>query len=140
MRNNPRTGRGRRAGTVAVELILVLPILLSLLLGMVEYGMYLAANQQVTTASREGARVAALGGTEAEVRQAVAQFLGAGNLSNATAQVFFIAQAGQPAVSGDAVQVIVSLPVTQAVPDLLAAFGISLQNQTIVASTVMRRE
>jgi Flp pilus assembly protein TadG len=139
MPNNRRNHR-RRAGTVAVELLIVLPLLLSLLLGMVEFSMFLAARQQVTTASREGARVAALGGTTAEVQLAVAQFLGAGNLGNANAQVQFIAQAGLSAASGDAVQVIVSLPVTQAVPDLLAFAGISLQNQNIVASTVMRKE
>jgi Flp pilus assembly protein TadG len=135
-----RRKRGRRDGTVAIELLLVLPLLLSLLLGMIEFSMLLAARQQVTTASREGARVAALGGTAAEVRQAVGQFLGTGNLSNANVQVTFIAQNGLPGTSGDAMQVIVSLPVTQAVPDLLAFVGISLQNQTIVASTVMRKE
>ena len=137
---NNRRNRGRRAGTVAIELLFVLPLLLSLLFGMIEFSLFLAARQQVTTASREGARVAALGGTEAEVQQAVAQFLGAGNLGNATAQVTFIPQAGLPATSGDAVQVVVSLPVSQAVPDLLAFIGVSLQNQNIVASTVMRKE
>jgi Flp pilus assembly protein TadG len=146
MRNNgrnpndlPRRSAARR-GTAAVELLLVLPILLSLLLGMFELSMFLAARQQVTTASREGARVAALGGTPDEVQQAVQLFLGSGNLSNANVQVTLIGQNGVPAATGDAVQVVVTLPLNQAIPDLLAFIGVSIQNQSIVAGTVMRKE
>jgi Flp pilus assembly protein TadG len=139
MRNNGRNPWKRR-GSAAVELLIVLPILLSLLLGMVEFSMFLAARQQVTTASREGARVAAMGGTTQEVQQAVLLFLGGGNLNTANLQVRLSFSTGLPGVNGQAAQVIVSLPVNQVVPDLLSFIGISIQNQTIVASTVMRLE
>ena len=56
--NTPRRAR-RRAG-VALELLLVFPILLSLLLAMVQFSMLLAARQQLAGASREAARVEAL--------------------------------------------------------------------------------
>jgi Flp pilus assembly protein TadG len=123
-----------------VELLIVLPILLSLLLGMVEFSMFLAARQQVTTASREGARVAALGGSAQEVQQAVLLFLGRGNLGTANVQVTLSFSTGLPGVNGQAAQVTVSLPANQVVPDLLRFIGVSIQNQTIVASTVMRLE
>jgi Flp pilus assembly protein TadG len=48
-------------GAVTVEFALVLPVLLMLLLGVVEFGRLFMADQDVATASREGARYALSG-------------------------------------------------------------------------------
>jgi len=125
---------------VALELLLALPILLAALLGVVEFSLLLVARQQLVTASREGARVAAQGGGQAEVVQAVQQFLGPGSLSNASIVAALADDTGQPLPSGQPVCVTVSLPTTQAVPDLLAFVGFSIGGETLVAQTIMRKE
>lgn len=60
----PRDGgdelRGER-GVAALEFALVLPILVMLLLGIVEYGMIFGDQLALTHAAREGARLAAVG-------------------------------------------------------------------------------
>lgn len=60
------------AGVAAVEFALVLPVLMTLLMGILDWGYYFYLNETVITAAREGARVgviqstAALAETEAE--------------------------------------------------------------------------
>ena len=58
MRSSPR-GRSDR-GAVAVEFALLLPLLLLLVLGVVDFGRALNAQITLTQAAREGARLAAL--------------------------------------------------------------------------------
>jgi Flp pilus assembly protein TadG len=129
-----------RRGAMAVELMFVLPVLLAFLFGTVEFSMLLLARQQLLVASREGARVAALGGSSADVEQNTRLFLGTGSLSQATVEVILTDAEGQPVMTGGPVAVTVSLPATQAAPDLLAFLGFSLQQETILAQTVMRKE
>jgi hypothetical protein len=135
----PRRRPRRRAG-VALELLLVFPILLSLLLAMVQFSMLLAARQQLAGASREAARVAAQGGNLTAVQAAAALYLGQGNLSNAQVLAVLTGPTGLPLPSGAPVSVTVQVPATQAAPDLLAFVGISLKNDVISAQTVMRKE
>ena len=59
--------RKNRKGQSMVEFALVLPILLLLLLGIMEFGFLFHEYLVVTHAAREGARDAALGATDAEV-------------------------------------------------------------------------
>src|ERR1700677_2914404 len=87
-------GRGRR-GSLTLELLLVLPILMTVVLGAFEFSMLAQARQQLLTASREGTRVAALGGTVADVEQATQQALG-GPLQNATIQLYITDANGFP--------------------------------------------
>ncbi len=138
-----RQGNGSRSGrrgTTAIQLLLVLPVLMAFLFGMIEFSMLLIVRQQLLTASREGARVAATGGTVADVQQATQLFLGGGSLSQATIDVLLTDASGQPVTTGGAVAVTVSLPATQAVPDLLLFIGFSISDQTLIAQTVMRKE
>jgi Flp pilus assembly protein TadG len=65
--------RTRRRGQAMVEFALVLPILLVLLIGIVEFGRAWNEHQVITAAAREAARKAAISDedvTEAEVRAA----------------------------------------------------------------------
>jgi Flp pilus assembly protein TadG len=130
----------RRRGVLSIELILILPILLTLLVGMFEFSALLVARQQLVAASREGARVAALGGDATAVQQAVQQYLGTGNLAGAQVQAVLTDSSGNPVASGDPVTVAVQIPATQAVPDMLRFVGFSMQNVTLTAQTVMRKE
>lgn len=128
-----------RNGTLTIELLFVLPVAVILILAMVEFSMILVARQQVAAASREGGRVAAIGGNQMEIEAAVETFLD-GNLSGAMVQSQITDAFGTPIPSGGTVTVVVSVPTAQAVPNLLAPFGFSIANDVIHASTKMRRE
>lgn len=61
-----RPGRGtgsdaRDRGAAAVEFALLLPLLLLMVFGMIDFGLALHAKVTITQAAREGARLAALG-------------------------------------------------------------------------------
>lgn len=74
----------RQSGAAAVELALVLPILLVLVFGIVDFGRAYNAEISLTQAAREGARVRALGGTAAATTtrvQLAAGFLPAASVS-----------------------------------------------------------
>lgn len=127
--------RAERRGQVAMELLIVLPILLTVLFASVELSLWLSAQQQVGLAAREGARVAATGGGEAAVNDAVKLTLGDGRY--AVAQVTAEIAGAEP---GDPVRVVVTVPVAAVVPDLLRFAGISVRDLSLVGQTVMRKE
>ncbi|MGF7185899.1 Flp pilus assembly protein TadG [Desulfitispora alkaliphila] len=60
-----------RRGQALVELALVLPILLMILFGIIEFGRIFNAQLTVTHASREGARYGALGTSDMEIIEQV---------------------------------------------------------------------
>jgi hypothetical protein len=133
----------RRPATVTVELVLVLPVLLIVLMGTIEFGMLLTARQELLAASREGARVASHGGGDrkalaAEVRDAVRESLGDGRLSDADVDVDW-APEGRRERPGDRerVEVTVHLPARHVVPDLLGWAGLSIARERLEGSTVM---
>jgi len=68
-------------GAAAVEFALVLPILVVLLFGIIEFGMVFDAQLQVTHAAREGARMASVGGNVASAVAAQTSGLVASRLS-----------------------------------------------------------
>jgi TadE-like protein len=72
---NRPPSRGRRAadrGSVAVEFALVLPVLLLIVFGIMDFGRALNAQIALTGAAREGARLVALGYPTATVQARVA--------------------------------------------------------------------
>jgi Flp pilus assembly protein TadG len=58
-------------GAAIVEFAIVLPLLLALVFGIIEFGRGYNVKVQLTGSVREGARELALGGSPAEARQAV---------------------------------------------------------------------
>jgi Flp pilus assembly protein TadG len=121
-------------------MLLVLPLLLAVLLGTVEFSLWLAAQQQVTLASREGARVAATGGSADDVGAAVHLVLGDARFQQANVQSVLTDTSGNPVLPGAPVSVQVQLPVPAVVPDLLIFIGLSIRDQFLVSQTVMRKE
>jgi hypothetical protein len=130
----------RRTASAAVELLLVLPLVLLLLTAMVQIGMLMAAEQQLQLASREAARVGALGGSAQDVENAARLVLGNGSLSQATVTSVLTDSAGRPLPSGAAIIVEVRLPTQSAVPNFVGWAGITLAGDTISGRTAFRKE
>jgi Flp pilus assembly protein TadG len=129
-----------RRGHVAIELLIVLPILLTVLLGTIEFSLLLTAQQQVSLAAREATRVAATGGSVADIEQAVRLTLGDARYAQASVTAMLTDSNGDPVASGEPIAVRVQMPAGAAVPDLLVFAGLSIRNQVLVGQTVMRKE
>lgn len=73
MNRPPSRGRtARDRGSVAVEFALVVPVLLLIVFGLIDFGRALNAQISLTGAAREGARLAALGYPDAAIQARVA--------------------------------------------------------------------
>ncbi len=68
MTQRPPGDGARDRGAVAVEFALLLPVLLLIVFGIIDFGRALNAQITITQAAREGARLAALGDTIAQVQ------------------------------------------------------------------------
>lgn len=71
-------------GAAAVEMALVLPLLLLMLFGLVDFGRAFNYQMQLTQAAREAVRVKALGGTDDDARNRVTAATAAMNPAPAT--------------------------------------------------------
>ncbi len=91
-------------GTAAVEFALVLPVLLLIVFGIIDFGRALNAQISLTGAAREGVRLAALGYPDAAIQARVAA--AAPSLSGVTATV--VASCGAGAGPAEDAQVDVS--------------------------------
>jgi Flp pilus assembly protein TadG len=60
-----------KKGQSLVEAAIILPILILLVMGIIDFGLLFNNYIQISNASREGARKAALGGTDAEIVQTI---------------------------------------------------------------------
>jgi Flp pilus assembly protein TadG len=67
---NIHTGRQNR-GAALVEMVIVLPLLLLVVFGMIDFGLLIKDRVALNQAAREGARAASIGKTPAEIRQIV---------------------------------------------------------------------
>lgn len=80
IRRSTRTGRGE-SGAELVELAVVLPLLLILIAGIVDFGFLLQSFEVVTNAAREGARIGVLPGYKtADVQGRVNSYITAAGL------------------------------------------------------------
>src|SRR5258707_9130468 len=71
----------RRSGTAAVEFAVILPFIMVLFLGIIEFGRVLMVQQILTNAAREGCRNAVLpGGTISASRDVVTNYLSNANI------------------------------------------------------------
>jgi len=131
-----RSFRKKRRGAAAVEFAVVAPVFLLLVFGMIEYGRMVMVQQVITNASREGARVAVLDGSEnADVQTIVNQYLSSGSITGATITV--TPTNPEEANFGEPVTVTVDIPFSQVswLPSPMYLGG-----TTLSATTVMRRE
>lgn len=131
--------RASRPGSLALELLLVLPLLLTLLFAMIQFSILLSSRQVLLAASQEGARVASHGGNATEVETAARRVLGNGSLSQAEVIPLLNDNSGNPVPAGDPVTVCVQIRAGQAAPNLLRFIGLNI-DEPIVACTTLRKE
>lgn len=120
-----------------MEALLALPLLLLVAAGLVGLADLLVAEQLVGQASALGARVAALGGDEAEVRQAVAAVLGPDRAERAQVVIGTPEGTPSPPAPGQPLEVRVEIRVRDATLTWLVP---SDPNEPLVGRTVMLRE
>jgi Flp pilus assembly protein TadG len=143
IRSSTRRFQPRR-GTAAVELAVVAPLVVGLLVGLLEVGRLVQANQIVSNAAREGARKASTGiNSYSDVQTAVANYLtnaGITNQSGLTVTVYDVTQGNSgpqfnpsTATKLDQLQITVTLPASNVQLPLISMFG---TNNVISAQAV----
>jgi len=117
-----------------VELALILPVLLGLTFGIIEYGWMFYCVAQINLASRGGVRTAVRPqATETEVKSAIAQVMNQMNWQETTHYTVVIEDLGAPV--GDPVTVRVSIPYD------LVGFGLPIIcPQTLGGHATMAKE
>lgn len=150
MKQITKNRRSRTGAVLALELIMVMPILLMVLLATVEFGILLMSSQGVGAAAAHGSRNAALpSSSRASVVSAVDSAL-SGYIwqSKAEVVVFVDGIKDTPvpgtllanAPSGSIVSVTVNVKMNDAAPDLLKYFGISVATKSLTTTYVTRKE
>src|SRR5262245_34328126 len=130
------TGRSE-SGASAVEFALLLPLLMMVLFGVIEFGLALHQQSILTNASREGARLGIVQSipaiTNGQINAAIDTYLTGSGISpgNVTRSIVAGGATGTP------VQVTLTLPYTYAV---LPGFVSIAPTLNLTAQTVMRHE
>ena len=134
-----RSCRRSRKGAAAVEFALVAPLFFLLILGMIEVGRALMVQQVITSASREGARLAVLDNvSRAEVDATVERYLANATLAPETAQITVTPEEPNDAGYDEPVTVTVQIGFDQVswLPSPMFLVG----GRNLSATTIMRRE
>lgn len=124
-------------GQAIVEMALVLPLLIMLLFGIVEFGRVLNTYIVVTNLSREGARFAAVGGSDTAVMDFIKSAAASSGFDVSLVQV----QSDPPSINkrarGSTIQVKVSYPVDIVAPVIGSIIG---DPYVVRSQTTMRVE
>lgn len=128
----------REEGAAAVEFALVLPILILILFGIIEFGFALYNKEVITNASREGARAGIVQApklTEAAVKDVAKDYLASAGWDKTKAD---ISVTGAGGAFPNSLTVTVNYPYSFSVlPNFIAGFS---KDITLGATTVMRHE
>lgn len=132
----------RRAGMAMVEMVFVLPVLLLLLFGIVEFGVLFGQWQTLTNAAREGAREAVVfrvgcvaADVEADVQARVANYAAAAGITVGGGDIAVAGQCGDPDTNS---QVTVTHTYTfTVVPGFVATMAPTID---LVGTSTMRNE
>ncbi len=140
-----RLGRLSRRGTTIVEAAFVLPLLLLVMLGAIEYGWLFFNVQQITNAARQGARVAILPDvTPAQAEAVIMQLLQRVKLDRCSPTVEVGPDPDGIVVPGYPTRAAVRVRITVPTPNLrivnLNAFASGLEPETIGATVTMAKE
>ena len=131
-----RTRRTRQRAQAIVELAFVLPVLLLLVMGIIEFGRIFMAQQTITHAAREGARLGILPtSTVSDVQNTVNTFMNIAGLTGTP--TITVANVGQSVEPGAATSVTIQYELPILTGNIIPGLG-----QTIALShaTVMRHE
>lgn len=127
-------GYKNRKGQSLVETALVLPIILLILTGIIDFGLLFNNYLMISNASREGARSASIGSTDEQIRIVVKSF--ASTLDTIRLKIT-ISPVQAVRATGDAATVTVQYEYSLITPIIAAFFPDSLQ---LESSTTMRCE
>lgn len=135
VKGNARKGRAGagEGGQSLVEFALVLPVLLLLLLGIIDFGRVLSAYYVVDHAARDAVRYASVGASDSTVIEAIQNDTAAFTATPS----YTISPPADGRVSGEPVTVTVSVPVQIIDPIMAAILG---STYTASASVQMRVE
>lgn len=132
-----RKGLGSESGASAVELALLLPVLMMILFGIIEFGLALYQQAVLTNASREGARLGIVQAvpaiTNAQINATIDNYLTQAGINPSDVSRTIIA--GGP--TGAPVRVTLTLPYKFLVLPNIASIS---QNINLTAWTEMRHE
>jgi Flp pilus assembly protein TadG len=145
-RRQKAEGRNRRhcrTGGAVLEMVLVLPILLALAFGTVEFGYFFYVKSNVQSAAREGARAAILpSSTSSDVNTAIANAMSAAGLSS-SGYTTSIMDANGAAVTLSSVAAGTAIKVTVQCNWStvgIRPLGLISAGKVIVGATTMRKE
>lgn len=122
--------KGRDRGAAAVEFALLLPLLLLLVFGIIDFGRLLNAQVTLTQAAREGARLVSLGQPNVTTRTQGA----ATGLKNVTVTVLTACPVGSSGSSDATVKVSYTFSFVTPVGKIASMFGGSGYGSTITLS------
>ena len=127
--------RRRRHGVLTIEMIMVLPILITVLMGVFEFSILFFARSSVVQACRVAARQASLGvADQADIENVVNQVLSP-SLQHDHEVYIIPAQR-----SGEITTVGLRVPMAVAAPDMLWPIGFSLQGRYLAEEISLVRE
>ncbi len=118
MKTTPRGDKGNERGAGVVEFALVLPLLMMLVFGTIQFGLLYNRQQALHAPAREGARLAALpSATSAEINQRAMDALDGIPMST-TPTVTITPAVNRPCEGrlGQTVKVVVTVPTTIEIP------------------------
>lgn len=121
-------------GQSLVELALILPILLLLLLGIIEFGRVFNAHLIITNASRDGVRQGAVGASDTDIQNAVLNSVAVLDKSKLTVTIYPMQTYRH---SGDELKIHVEYPVKIYAPIISNIIG---DPYVVKADTTMRVE
>ena len=124
----------RQEGAVALEFALVLPVLISVLFGIIQYGLVLFTQQMMVYAAREAARSYAVGSNTAAQSVTLAQTLLPANVDSYTINVT------EPDTGASETDVTVNISADMADAAIINVLGTLMSGRTIQANIVMRVE
>jgi len=131
-------------GAALIEFAIVLPLMLLVLFGTIDFGLLFQRYQVVTNAAREGARIAVLPGySDADAEARVTEFLTAGGLNEALLSAPTPVRTCEPLGSQwiNVVSVTVEYPYTySAIGALASYFGAGFSRTGLRATAAMRSE
>lgn len=129
----------RRRAAALVEFALIAPFLVTIVLGIIEFGRVMMVEQILTNAAREGGRSAVLpGGTISNARTAVENYLtnSGVTLTNSATQVT-VSPDPSTATSGSSITVTISVPFSDV---SWLSKPLFMGTKTLGATVVMRKE
>ncbi len=133
----PRRGRRRVGALLSAEMLIVTPVVMVMAFGMVEASLLISSYNQLKHASAVGARVCSVspGDCRAAVTAAVQEVLIDERLIE---HVEIVCE--DSGLSGEICRVTLSIEMSEAAPNLLAALGFSLVGRELNVATAMRKE